>query len=248
MGWDRLALKRVLIRALRPQKAAAVAGRRVVFVVCLCGASLSEEHQVQASFDAEDTEVHAERPIKADLDRSAPIETGRSLEFEPIESDPSSERLVTTLEPDAAAWFLSEAWSRETGELLSAEGLAILWAHWAFETGRGHQMLGNNFAGIKGESPEGNSVMLWTRERHETGMRRVRRRFRTYSTARAGARDYVSLLAGRYPAAFRAVRRGHVNDFVTALEQGHYFTDDPGVYLRAMRSLWFEFIEESASW
>jgi hypothetical protein len=55
--------------------------------------------------------------------------------------------------------------------------------------------------------------------------------------------DYVALLSRRYPKAFLAVRHGEVSDFVTALDQGGYFTDDAEAYGRAMRSLWYEYLK-----
>jgi flagellum-specific peptidoglycan hydrolase FlgJ len=83
---------------------------------------------------------------------------------------------------------------------------------------------------------------LWTRERVENEYVPVRESFRAYSSRALGARDYVQLLKRRYPKAFLAVRHGEVREFVDALRLGGYFTDDAGLYARAMQSLWFEYL------
>lgn len=146
------------------------------------------------------------------------------------------------LKSEAAARCLMDAWLSHAGRKPQRSSLAILWAHWALETGRGVRMVGNNFAGIKGEGPRGDSIRLWTRERRGDHVERVRRSFRVYPSPSVGAHDYIDLLKGRYPSALRAARRGSVIDFVRALEAGGYFTEDPETYLRAMRSLYFEFM------
>jgi hypothetical protein len=170
--------------------------------------------------------------------------TERAREAATFDDEPEPS-LRTALAPETAERVLAQAWSEETGTVLDPAGLAILWAHWALETGRGARMVGHNFAGLKGAGPTGGTVPLWTRERRENETVRVRRHFRAYLSPEDGARDYVALLRTRYPEAFRAAIRGHVNDFVTGLWNGGYFTDDPSVYLRAMRSLWSEFLENA---
>jgi flagellum-specific peptidoglycan hydrolase FlgJ len=147
----------------------------------------------------------------------------------------------TPLDESAAAAHLGQAW--HTVQHVKAKKpatLAVLWAHWAHETARGRRMHAYNFAGIKGRGPSGASVVIWTRE----GVRPsplVKRTFRAYSTPEEGARDYVELLANRYPRALRAARRGDVTGFAQALDTGGYFTGDSREYLRALTSLSVEF-------
>jgi flagellum-specific peptidoglycan hydrolase FlgJ len=99
-------------------------------------------------------------------------------------------------------------------------------------------MHAHNFAGIKGSTPRG--VSLFTREASAPG-KLVRRTFRAYPNAEAGALDYVRLLSERYPSAFRAAKAGNLERFVFALGQGGYFTDSDRVYLRALALLSDEF-------
>jgi flagellum-specific peptidoglycan hydrolase FlgJ len=97
-------------------------------------------------------------------------------------------------------------------------------------------MYGNNFGGIKAGA-RGPSALLETTEGYGSQARRVRDRFRTYATPEEGARDYVSLLARRYPEAFRALQAGDVEGFAAGLHQGRYFTANPETYRAALRRL-----------
>jgi flagellum-specific peptidoglycan hydrolase FlgJ len=98
-------------------------------------------------------------------------------------------------------------------------------------------MRGNNFGGLKGESPSGGSSVLWTREGFGPGEQRIRSRFRSYATPEQGARDYVETLAARYPEATSAARAGDLDGFVRGLEKRRYFTADPGAYRRGLGAL-----------
>lgn len=148
---------------------------------------------------------------------------------------PSPDR--TPLGEDEAAVHLARAWRSVAGADPTPETLALLWAQWAHETGRGKQMRGYNFAGIKGNGPGGDSFVAWTREVTASPQQRLRDTFRAYSTPEGGAQDYVRLLSSRYPAAFRAAVRGDVKRFVRALDLGGYFTDSDRAYSRALSSL-----------
>jgi flagellum-specific peptidoglycan hydrolase FlgJ len=138
-----------------------------------------------------------------------------------------------------AARHLSRAWQAVMKQVPSEETVSVLWAHWAHETGRGQRMHAFNFAGLKGRGPTGASVVVWTREGQEPS-NLVQRTFRAYRSAGAGARDYLRLLASRYPSAVRAAREGNAYGFASALESGGYFTGDGRVYLRALSSLSIE--------
>lgn len=145
----------------------------------------------------------------------------------------------TPMAEAAAAAHLARAWRSVVGTHPSEQTLAVLWAQWAHETGRGQRMHAYNFAGIKGRGPSGASVVVWTRE-GTTSSDLVRRTFRAYRAPSEGARDYLRLLAGRYPSALRAAREGNALNFVSALDQGGYFTGDTRAYLRAVVSLSLE--------
>ena len=147
----------------------------------------------------------------------------------------------TPLSPEQAARLLAEAWHEVLGERPSRRALSLLWAQWALETGRGGQMHGNNFGGIKGVAPGGGSALLLTREGQQPQQRLILSRFRVYATAEAGARDYVRTLADSYPEALEAARTGSPRRFVAALAQRRYFTASAQSYLEAVRSLAREF-------
>lgn len=135
-----------------------------------------------------------------------------------------------------AALHLARAWHQIFNARPSEQTLAVLWAQWAHETARGQRMHAYNFAGIKGRGPTGASVVVWTRE-GAAPSDLVKRTFRAYRSASEGARDYVRLLATRYPQALRAARDGNAYGFVSALDTGGYFTADTRAYLRAVSSL-----------
>ncbi|HWP05664.1 MAG TPA: glucosaminidase domain-containing protein [Polyangiaceae bacterium] len=135
-----------------------------------------------------------------------------------------------------AALHLARAWHQIFNARPSEQTLAVLWAQWAHEIARGQRMHAYNFAGIKGRGPTGASVVVWTRE-GVAPSDLVKRTFRAYRSAGEGARDYMRLLATRYPQALRAARDGNVYGFVSALDTGGYFTADTRAYLRAVTSL-----------
>jgi hypothetical protein len=151
----------------------------------------------------------------------------------------------TPLGEDEAAVYLARAWVAVAGSPPSQQALSVVWAQWAHETGRGRRMSGYNFAGIKGNGPDGDSFVAWTREVTPNPGQRTRETFRAYSTPEGGAHDYVRLLANRYPVAFRAASRGDVARFVRALDLGGYFTDSDRAYARALASLSRECLERS---
>jgi hypothetical protein len=146
---------------------------------------------------------------------------------------------LTLLDGASASRYLAQGYQAVTGSPPSAAALDLLWAQWALETSRGQAMYGNNFGGIKAGA-RGPSALFSTTEGHGDSARRVRDRFRTYATPEEGARDYVGLLARRYPAAFEALQAGDVNRFAAGLHQGRYFTANPDSYRSALRGLSLE--------
>ena len=94
-------------------------------------------------------------------------------------------------------------------------------------------MPGNNFGGIKA-APSAAGASFRTSEGYGTTRRQVTARFRVYDSVEAAARDYVQLLATRYPAALAAARVGDTSGFARALAAGGYFTAEPLAYERAL--------------
>jgi len=176
------------------------------------------------------------RPVEPDL-----VAVEQVAEEEP---PPPASRELTALDENEAARVLAQAWRSEVGSTPSARTLAILWAHWAHETGRGRRMVGHNFGGLKGAGPNGASVLAWTREGPEFE-RIVLRKFRAYPNFPEGAGDYVALLRSRYPRALRAAKNGDVVQFADALAMAGYFTDEPSAYRRALARLALECLERT---
>jgi mannosyl-glycoprotein endo-beta-N-acetylglucosaminidase len=143
----------------------------------------------------------------------------------------------TRLSGEQAAAALRSAWTSVRGTPPSDETLSLLVGQWAHETGRGASMLNYNFGGVKGTGPSGMSVAASTREGFGAEQQRVTARFRAYGSAEEGARDYVSLLARRYPDAVQAAEGGDARGFVQALKARGYFTDDEAAYARSVQSL-----------
>lgn len=175
-------------------------------------------------------------PVEAPLEPEAGAESGTELDA--VLETPAAASLVanTPMDEEDAAVHLARAWRAVFDTNPSEQTLSVLWAQWAHETARGRRMHAYNFAGIKGSGPSGASVVVWTRE-GASSSDLVRRTFRAYRTPSEGARDYVRLLANRYPSALRAARAGNAYGFVSALDAGGYFTADTRAYLRAVTSL-----------
>jgi flagellum-specific peptidoglycan hydrolase FlgJ len=128
-----------------------------------------------------------------------------------------------------AQLLLATACRAQLGPLANPDTLAILTAHWALETDNGRCMPGHNFGGIKA-APAAPGMLLRTVEGHGRTEQHVFARFRSYENAQAGARDYVHLLATRYPTALVAASAGDARGFAHALAKGGYFTADPSAY------------------
>jgi hypothetical protein len=149
----------------------------------------------------------------------------------------------TAISPREAALNLARAWRDATGTNPNPATVAVLWAQWALETGRGRSMHGNNFGGLKGNASNGGSAVLSTREGYGESEQRIQARFRTYACAADGARDYVHTLGERYPSAFAAARDGDAARFAQALAAQGYFTADPRAYRASIASLSREYLE-----
>ncbi|HWZ87196.1 MAG TPA: glucosaminidase domain-containing protein [Polyangiaceae bacterium] len=137
------------------------------------------------------------------------------------------------LDAEHAQVLLARAWESVVGGPAPPQGVLLLTAQWALETDCGRSMPGHNFAGIKAaRSAPGASFR--TVEGYGASRREVTARFRVYDSAELGARDYVRLLASRYPAALAAARDGNTSAFSRSLAAGGYFTADPCAYERGL--------------
>jgi flagellum-specific peptidoglycan hydrolase FlgJ len=140
----------------------------------------------------------------------------------------------TPLSGSQAAEAIAKAYENLVGEAPSQETLSILTSHWSLETGQGERMYNFNFAGIKGRSPEGLSAVLGTHEGFGANRVHIRDSFRAYSSADAGAHDYVSLLQRRYGGALEAARGGEPALFASRLKAGGYYTGNEAEYSRGI--------------
>jgi hypothetical protein len=60
--------------------------------------------------------------------------------------------------------------------------------------------------------------------------------FRAYGSLEEGARDYVSVLKDRFPAAFAQAASGKVDGFAHALKTSHYYTASEQAYDAGLRA------------
>lgn len=140
----------------------------------------------------------------------------------------------TPLSGTQASQAIGRAYEALTGERPSQGTLAILTSHWALETGQGAKMYNFNFAGIKGKSPEGLTAVMGTREGSGQSAVHIRSGFRAYSTAEAGAHDYVSLLQRRYAGALTAAQNEDPAGFAQQLKARGYYTGDEALYTKGI--------------
>jgi hypothetical protein len=136
----------------------------------------------------------------------------------------------TQLSGSEAAQAIESAWTSVMGEPPGQSTVAVLTAQWAHETDRGRAMLNYNFGGIKGTGPSGLSASYGTKEGSGASQVHITDTFRAYRTPEEGAKDYVSLLARRFPKAVDAAKAGDPAGFVRALKERGYFTGDETAY------------------
>ncbi len=136
----------------------------------------------------------------------------------------------TPISGSEAADAIESAWTSVVGEPPSKSTVAVLTAQWAHETNRGRAMLNYNFGGIKGTGPSGLAASYGTKEGWGASEVHVTDTFRAYRTPEEGAKDYVELLARRFPKAVDAAKAGDPAGFVRALKERGYFTGDETAY------------------
>jgi hypothetical protein len=134
---------------------------------------------------------------------------------------------------------VSEELQARAGAELPPEGLAILAAQAAHETGNGDHMPNNNAFGHKssGRSRAAGrgSDDLMTTEGAGSGAKRVRQSFATYQNPGESVADHVDLLKRKYPDAWAALEAGDAAAYVAALKDGGYFTGDETAYLKSIQ-------------
>lgn len=147
------------------------------------------------------------------------------------------------LTPPNALAALANAHESVVGGEIPAELLFATGAQSALETNRWgadpkkpHGFKNLNFGNVRG-----NYLGTWTsfaagevfNGKETTLPPGPENKFRAYLTADDGARDYLALLARKWPKAIEAGNHGDLKGFVQALHEGGYFTANPDLYLRA---------------
>jgi flagellum-specific peptidoglycan hydrolase FlgJ len=143
----------------------------------------------------------------------------------------------TPLSGSQAAAAIQQAYTELVGRAPSQGTLAILTSQWSLETGQGERMYNYNFAGIKGQGPEGYTATLKTREGWGPSEVHIRDGFRAYTTAESGAKDYVSLLLRKYGPALDAADAEDPAGFASKLKAGGYYTGNEQSYASAVTRL-----------
>ena len=141
----------------------------------------------------------------------------------------------TVASPSAIRGALTRAVQQVTGQAPRPSLVAVLNAQVSLETGGGRSMFNYNFGGIKGTGPSGLTATAPTHEVSNGATVATRAGFRAYTSIDEGARDYVSLIARRYPEAFQAAAGGDVDGFAHALHQGGYYTATEVSYANGLR-------------
>jgi len=118
----------------------------------------------------------------------------------------------------------------------TAQTLDTLAAQVSLETAHGSAMFNFNFGGIKGISPRGETTSYTTREVTDGQSVSLPQGFRAYASLDEGARDYVSVLRARFPAAFHQALSGTLDGFAHALKAAGYYTADESEYASGLRA------------
>lgn len=166
----------------------------------------------------------------------------------------------TTCTPEEAIRYIATAYELELGEPPSPEGLAILVAQSALETGHWRSMFGWNAGNIRG-SYRGQSQSIEGADEIIDGKRVVvESGFRAYPSAEDGFGDFVRFLMvdttpdngrpNKWHRAVDAIHAGDVTAYVLALSDPDgnpqtsdgYFTADPSKYAAAVRSTFTRYL------
>jgi hypothetical protein len=131
---------------------------------------------------------------------------------------------------------LGRAIESRTGCPARGATLDVLAAQVSLETAHGSAMFNYNFGGIKGASPSGETAHYLTHEVENGHELTVDQGFRAYGSLDEGARDYVNVLAARFPGAFSKAASGDVDGFAHALKQAHYYTASEQDYDAGLRA------------
>lgn len=124
------------------------------------------------------------------------------------------------------------------------EMLAVLWAQFALETGRGASCFNNNLGNIKAQAAwSGDYCVLHTFEFVNRKRIEIDDNFRSFPTLIDGARDYLTFLSRpSYREPFACILQGDPLAFAKALKAKGYYTAAVADYARGLIALSAEFL------
>lgn len=140
---------------------------------------------------------------------------------------------------DAVAW----AWRQLLPADPTLDALAVLWAQYALETGRGKSCFNNNLGNIRHVDGDGRDHMMLDTFEYIGGKRvDMPGAFRSFPTLRDGAVDYLRFLTRpAYADPWACVVAGDAEGFARALKSKGYYTAPVEQYVSGLRSLAAEF-------
>lgn len=143
---------------------------------------------------------------------------------------------AAALTPEQRMASVAEQVQAMAGQEIPPEGLQILVAQAAHESGNGDSQ-GAAAANMFGHKRTGSrqGIVANTTEGEGQSAHRTRAEFALYPTMADGVADHLSLLQRRYPRAWEALQMGDAPAFVAALKDGNYFTGNEAQYLRAIQ-------------
>lgn len=122
---------------------------------------------------------------------------------------------------------------RVAGRELPPEGLKILVAQAAHETGDGQHAPNNNMFGHKATKGKP-SASFETTEGEGAEARRMQQNFRAYDSVSESVDDHIELIRRKYPEAWAALERGDARAYAAALKDGGYYTGSETEYANGL--------------
>jgi flagellum-specific peptidoglycan hydrolase FlgJ len=156
----------------------------------------------------------------------------------PAAGSVETESAAALMEPRDRMAQVAEDVQVLAGEELPPEGLAILVAQAAHESGNGDSQgaaAGNMFGHKRTGKRAG--ITANTTEGEGAGAHRTRAEFALYPSISDGVADHLSLIKRKYPRGWEALQAGDVAAYVAALKDGGYFTGNESIYANSLRRM-----------
>lgn len=160
---------------------------------------------------------------------------------------------VKEISEGEATYALREGWKSIYDEYPSNNSLALLWAQWALETGRGKAIHCYNFGNLKRSSGDPTD---WTMYRCSEIIDNKevffdpphpQTHFRAYRSVIDGAKDYILFLSKRkrYLKAWEEVKKGDPAAFGHELKVAGYYTANEARYTAIIVKVTNEFLKKA---